>query len=433
MSTPAQFLAQPLSFPISRRRAPNRFLKGAMSERLASWNVAPLQRGVPSRELIQLYETWGRGQIGMLVTGNIMVDPAHLEAVGNPAVPFDSALSGQRFDAFQALARAGKRHGSLMIAQISHPGRQCDARIQSSPISASDIQLKGPAMGIQHFARPRAATPAELAAIVSHFAFTAHYLERAGFDGVELHAAHGYLLAQFLSPATNTRADAYGGPGIHGRARLLTSIVRAIRAHTSPGFVLGVKLNSVEFQAGGMRTDDARELCAALEAMGCVDFVELSGGTYEAPAFAHRKESTRRREAFFIEFAEAIRPVLRTTRVYLTGGFRTAGAMAEALGTVDGVGLGRVLCHEPFLCRDLLAGKARGAAGDLVGGEDVSMSNACALMQIWRIAQGLEPWDAASAEGMKALSHTIGKYAREFRRADFTGSDDFRTRVLARL
>ncbi|EOD46056.1 putative cytochrome p450 3a9 protein [Neofusicoccum parvum UCRNP2] len=168
---------KPLSFHASGRTAPNRFLKGAMSERLASWDPQPVDRGVPSPELAELYEVWGRGQIGVLVTGNVMVDAAHPEAVGNAAVPSGAEASPRRLEAFRAVARAGKRHGSLVIAQISHPGRQCDVRVQPDPVvSASDVQLQGTVMGMR-FGKPHAAQREELSRIVQQFQHAAAYLE----------------------------------------------------------------------------------------------------------------------------------------------------------------------------------------------------------------------------------------------------------------
>lgn len=309
-------------------------------------------------------------------------------------------------------------------------------------------------MGMR-FGKPYAAGREEISRIVRQFQFAATYLEQAGFDGVEVHAAHGYLVAQFLSPTTNKRGDEYGGGSLEGRARLLVEIVRAIRAGTSPGFVVGVKLNSVEFQQDGLRPEEARELCAVLDGMG-VDFVELSGGTYEQLAFKHeryaiaftssrqqqqqatktlslRRESSRKREAFFIEFAALIAPELRRAKTYLTGGFQTAAGMADALATVDGVGLGRALCHEPFLCRDILAGSTAGVARSLVDGNNAALSNAAALMQMWRLALGKEPWDTSTPEGMSAMLQLLARYRKEFERADFTTPGDFRRTILAVL
>lgn len=187
------------------------------------------------------------------------------------------------------------------------------------------------------FAKPRAATLEDIQDIVAAFAHAAAYLESAGFDGIELHGAHGYLFAQFLALSTNKRTDAYGG-SLRNRARLITDVAAAIRKATKPNFILSIKINSAEFQADGFQPEEARELVRILEE-NTFDFVELSGGTYEQLVFYHKRESTKKREAFFIEFADLIAPGLKKTKVYVTGGFKTVGAMISALGTVDGVGL----------------------------------------------------------------------------------------------
>ncbi|KAJ4329548.1 hypothetical protein N0V95_010195, partial [Ascochyta clinopodiicola] len=166
------------------------------------------------------------------------------------------------------------------------------------------------------FAKPRAATEEDIMSIIEGFAHAAEYLEKAGYDGVQLHAAHGFLLAQFLSPSTNQRTDKYGG-SLENRARIITEIGREVRKRTSDRFILSIKLNSVEFQENGLASEEAATLCKTLE-NNKFDFVELSGGTYEKLAFEHKRESTKKREAFFLEFADKITPSLSKTKVYVT-------------------------------------------------------------------------------------------------------------------
>lgn len=286
-------------------------------------------------------------------------------------------------------------------------------------------------MGIT-FAKPRPALPAEIEGIVQKFAYTAEYLERAGFDGIEVHAAHGYLVAQFLSLTTNNRTDQYGG-SLENRARLLTEIIQAIRQRTSKTFIVGVKLNSVEFQESGLQPAEARELCRLLESLG-VDFIELSGGTYESVGFIHKKESTRKREAYFIEFAEQIVPAITNTRVYITGGFRSVSAMASALNTVDGVGIGRPLCHEPHLCRNILSGKIAGAADIKLDQNNVQLTNAAALMQMWRQGKGQESWDLTDEQHVRSLMQALAIYRKTFEADDFVdGEHDFRAAIMSKL
>lgn len=189
----------------------------------------------------------------------------------------------------------------------------------------------------------------------------------------------GYLLAQFLSPTTNKRTDQYGG-SLMNRARIIFEINDAIRARVPKSFLVSIKLNSVEFQDGAFPTQDCRDLCAALERSE-FDFVELSGGTYEAGAFYHRKESTKKRESFFLEFADIIVPELKKTKVFVTGGFRTTNGMVKALDTIHGVGLGRPVCDEFDLPRKILDGTVSGAIEGLIDQADTTMTNLAAGSQ----------------------------------------------------
>ena len=205
-----------------------------------------------------------------------------------------------------------------------------------------------------------------------------------------MHCAHGYLLAQFLSPSTNHRTDQYGGP-LANRARIILEIIaeidRRVRSQ-DPSFIVCVKLNSVEFQDKGTKPEEARELAMMLEEAR-VDFVDLSGGTFEARAFEHKKESTKKREAYFIEFAEQLRPLLKKTKVYVTGGFRTASGMVTAIdeGACDGVGIGRPLSAEPYLCKEILEGKVMGAIDNYM---PLPMNTQASGTQLHQVGKGEE-------------------------------------------
>ena len=365
----ASDLGQPLHFAFSGKTASNRFLKGAMTERLSSWSATDLpKRGVPSSELINVYRRWGEGGYGVILTGNVMIEYDQLEAPGNPIIARGSEFSGERFEAFQKLGAEAKKEGSLIVAQVSHPGRQTASVLQSDPVSASDVQLEGSLMGMT-FAKPHAATQDEIKRIVDGFAHAAEYLHKAGYDGIQLHSAHGYLLAQFISQTTNKRTDQYGGD-LAGRSRIIIEIANEIRRRVpDSGFIVGIKLNSVEFQQGGFPPEDAKELVKILEDTK-FDFVELSGGTYEHLAFKHKRESSKKREAFFLDFADEIVPGLTKTKTYVTGGFKTVGAMSDALKTVNGVGLARPACQEPALPKEILSGKVQGAIKQLFDDND---------------------------------------------------------------
>ncbi|KAK8044965.1 hypothetical protein PG993_004989 [Apiospora rasikravindrae] len=382
-------LRQPLQFPFSGRTANNRFLKAPMTERLCQWNKEGEDistRGFPTKEYELLYQRWGEGEIGVIVTGNIMLKYDAVEGYGNAILCDDH---DNRVGAFQRVTAAAKKHGSLVVAQISHPGRQGNSILNPNPVSASDVQLQVQWMGT-HFNKPRSLAVDEIRSMVADWGETAYLCHRAGFDGVQIHCAHGYLLAQFLSQTTNKRTDAYGG-SLENRSRIVLEVIAEIRRRVpDPSFIICVKLNSVEFQPGGSTPDDCRDLCLRLQDEGCVDFVDLSGGTFEGRAFEHKKESTRARESYFIEFADMIRPLLTKTLVYVTGGFRTASGMADALrsGACHGVGIGRPLGAEPYLCRDLLLQHGSGVQGALESFVPLPQSTQATGTQLAQIGHG---------------------------------------------
>lgn len=407
----AEPLGKPMKFEFSNKTALNRFLKAAMTERLSSWDPGHLEgRGVPSKNLINVYRRWGEGGFGLILTGNIMIEYDQLEAAGNPIIARECRFSGERFEAFKEMAKQGKKHGSLMVGQVSHPGRQVQDKIQPNPISASDVQLEGNVMGMT-FAKPRAATETDIKNVIEGFAHAAEYLEKAEFDGIQLHGAHGYLLAQFLSPTTNRRTDKYGG-SLENRARLIIEIAQEVRKRTKPDFILGIKLNSVEFQDRGFEPEEAKQLCAMLEQNG-FDFVELSGGTYEKLAFVHQRDSTKKREAFFMEFADLIAPALSKTKVYVTGGFKTVGAMVGALKTVDGIGLGRPVCQEFHLPKDMLEGKVKGAIKQRIDENDFGLSNLVAGTQIRQVGKNENPINMSLEQNVAAFFKDMGAWAEK--------------------
>ena len=410
-------LAQPLHFEFSGKTAPNRFLKAAMTERLSSWDPKNLEaRGIPSKNLVNVYKRWGEGGFGLILTGNVMVAYDQLEAPGNPIIPGDAPYSGERFEAFKELGAQSRKHGSLVVGQVSHPGRQTEERLQPNPVSASDVKLEGEVMGMK-FAKPHAATQAEIDQIITDFTHAAEYLHKAGYDGIELHGAHGYLLAQFLSQTTNKRTDQYGG-SLTNRSRIILEIAKSIREKLpiSTGFMIGIKLNSVEFQAGGITAEECRDLCSSLENEGQFDFIELSGGTYEQLAFVHKRESTKKREAFFLEFADKIVPGLKETKTYVTGGLRTVGAMIEALKTVNGVGFARPVCQEFHFCKDILNGKVTGAIDQKLDQNNFGLTNVAAGTMIRQVGKDEEPIDLSKDENVEAFMKDMGTWGQKMQK-----------------
>jgi len=323
----------------------NRIAKAAMEENMADADQAP------STELMRLYQAWADGGAGLIITGNVMVDGRAMTGPGGVVLQDEQQLAK-----FKRWAQIGRSGGAQFWLQINHPGRQMQANLGQKTWAPSAVALELGSLS-KHFATPYAMTPEVIADVIQRFATTARLGEQAGFTGVEIHAAHGYLLSQFLSPLTNQRTDEWGG-SLENRARLLIEIVKAVRAVVAPGYAVAVKLNSADFQRGGFSAEDARQVVTLLNDLG-VDLVELSGGSYEAPAMQGdaRDGRTLAREAYFVEFARDIQTVAKMP-VMVTGGVRRR-PIAEMVvqSGVDMVGIGTALAIDPNLPRDWLQGK----------------------------------------------------------------------------
>lgn len=348
----SDLLQQPLALPCGAV-LPNRIAKAAMTEGLADERMRASERHQ------RLYRLWSQGGAGLLITGNFQIDRHHLERAGNVALDADD--EGRRAP-LAALARAGTEAGNHLWMQVSHAGRQTPAYINRHPHAPSATQLR-----ILHsYGRPRALTNDEILDLVGRFGQAARVARETGFTGIQIHAAHGYLGSQFLSPLVNTRTDDWGGALEH-RARFLLQAVAAARAATGPDFPISVKLNSADFQKGGFAFDECLRIVEWLNDAS-IDLLEISGGSYEQPgmvghrgdadtADAEAKASTREREAYFIEYARQVRKTA-TMPLMLTGGFRSRSVMEAAIasGDVHVIGLARPLVVDPHFVRRLFDG-----------------------------------------------------------------------------
>ena len=356
----------------------NRIIKGAMSEALAN------DAGQPNQAHLKLYEAWAKGGLGCAITGNVMVD---FRAKNEPGVVV--VETERDLEILKAWANVGKRHGMVQLVQLSHPGRQCPKGLNKETVAPSAVPFS-PALAMS-FGTPRELREDEILDIIQRFATSAAICEKAGFEGVQLHGAHGYLISQFLSPLTNKRQDQWGG-SIENRSRFLLEAYKAVRSTTSENFIISVKLNSADFQRGGISEEDVIYVFKTMDAVG-IDIIEVSGGTYEAPAMAgvkaeKRKASTVAREAYFLDFAEKIRQEVNC-HLMVTGGFRTATGMNAALdsGACDFVGIARPFAVEPDLGNRLVAGQdVRYAVEKIKTG--IPMIDKMAIMEIiWYAAQ----------------------------------------------
>jgi 2,4-dienoyl-CoA reductase-like NADH-dependent reductase (Old Yellow Enzyme family) len=341
---------------------PNRLVKSALSEQLGD------RRNAPTRELAELYRTWARGGAGALITGNVMVDPAALGEPRNVALTPDA-------DVYRPWASSVAGTGTQLWVQLNHPGRQSPRYLSRQPVAPSAVPFGD--RGVRTaFAAPRALSGEEIEAIIERFGVAARMFVEAGFAGVQIHGAHGYLVSQFLSPLTNRRTDAWGGDAAR-RRRFLLEVVRRVREAVGDGVPVSVKLNSADFQRGGFAEDESLQVVKALGDAG-VDLLEVSGGTYEkAVMMGSGRASTVAREAYFLDYAAKAREV-SDVALMVTGGFTTPDGMAGALrsGALDVIGLGRPLVVDP------------GLPARLLGGEDVRAERRCPKTGI-RLADSL--------------------------------------------
>ncbi|HZR34340.1 MAG TPA: NADH:flavin oxidoreductase/NADH oxidase family protein [Nevskia sp.] len=326
----------------------NRLAKSATSETLGSYDNRP------SPKLVELYRRWASSGIGLLITGNVMVDRRALGEPGNVAVEDESDL-----EMLRQWARSATDHGASIWVQLNHPGKQSPKGLNRSNLSPSAIPFREDMAAF--FETPREATTAEIEDIILRFGRSAAICKKAGFSGVQIHGAHGYLVSQFLSPHHNRRADQWGGSP-ENRRRFVLAVYAEIRRQVGPTFPVGIKLNSADFQRGGFTEEESIATIQALADAG-IDLIEISGGTYETPAmsgaFAQpKKASTAAREAYFLEFAEKLRSSVKTP-LMVTGGFRSAAGMNAALrsGGLDIIGLARLLAIDPDASAALLRGR----------------------------------------------------------------------------
>ncbi|APA14224.1 hypothetical protein sscle_12g089940 [Sclerotinia sclerotiorum 1980 UF-70] len=345
---------------------PNRICKGAMAETMSTTHI-------PDESFLKAYGAWADGGWGMIITGNVQVSTKYL---GNDK---DVAHNSNPTEATKAIwkswAATCQRSGTPTIVQICHPGRQSplmagDRGFFEKTVAPSAVPLRLGKSLIERaaskliFGTPRELTINDITGpggIIDEFVVGAKQCYEAGFKGVEIHGAHGYLLAQFLSPSSNIRTDEFGGTA-KKRAEIVVRIINAIRKQTSKEFCIGIKMNSVDASSNESLTDSMEQIQCVVEAG--IDFIEISGGTYENPRMMEgdaptKKSSTSSRESFFLEFAKSVREQFPSVVLMVTGGFRTRIGMEDALqsGACDLVGMARPAAIMPKLPKEIILNK----------------------------------------------------------------------------
>ena len=345
---------KPLTLP-NGQVVMNRLCKAAMEENMAD------KGQIPGPTLVNLYQKWADGGAGLILTGNVMVSPTAMTGPGGVYLGDKTLAEKDNRERFETWSSAAKSRGAKVYMQISHPGRQIYATQGTEPVSASATRVKMEGPAEKMFDHARALTSDEIRGIIKQFADTAHAAEISGFDGVQIHAAHGYLISQFLSPLTNLRDDEWGG-SLDNRMKFLLEVVREVRARVEPKFGVAVKLNSADFQKGGYDVGDAKKVVEWLNGES-VDFVEISGGSYESAAMMGmaedgRAQSTKDREMYFLDFAKDINASANMP-LMLTGGVTKRSSVESALksGDVEMIGIARAMGYNPNIPNDWKEGK----------------------------------------------------------------------------
>lgn len=310
----------------------NRFFKSAMSEGMGTKNFQP------KKNIATLYKRWAEGGTGLIITGNIMVDPKGTAEPGN--IVFDK---NSNMEILKNWAKQGQQHGAKVMVQLNHPGKQAPKTVAKETVAPSAVPLGN---GLNKlFSTPRALMTSEVEELVQKFITSAKVAKEAGFSGVQIHAAHGYLISQFLSPHDNRRTDKYGG-SLENRIRFLKEIYLGMREELGKDFPIGIKINSTDFKEDGLTEEDSLETIVELANLG-LDFVEISGGTYERPAMMGAT-STSSNKVFFAEYSKKLKQKVDIP-VIVTGGIRSINAMNTLLNdnTTDFIGIARPLTIDP--------------------------------------------------------------------------------------
>jgi 2,4-dienoyl-CoA reductase-like NADH-dependent reductase (Old Yellow Enzyme family) len=331
---------------------PNRLMRSATAERLAT---EPMGRATPA--LATLYEELARGGVGLIVTGHAYVSPqgkAHPEML--------SAHCDQMIPGLRTLAEAAHVGGGYVALQINHGGRQCDPEIVPETVAPSLVPSANKPL-------PREMTTAEILEAIEAFAQAARRAREAGFDGVQLHAAHGYLIGQFLSPHTNRRSDRWG-KNLKGRLRFLAAVCEAVRGQVGSEYPLFAKLGMMDNLAqvpDGLTPEEGARIVSQLAGYG-LDAVEVSGGYSGQADFTNRLAvGSKAPEAYFRDLARRAKAATHLP-VILVGGLRSRAMMDDVLasGDADMIALCRPLIREPDLPKRLRNGQA--AATCISGG-----------------------------------------------------------------
>ncbi len=321
----------------------NRLAKSAMSENMADGDHGP------NALFDMAYHRWAKGGTGLIITGNVMIDQRALGEAYNVVVE-----DKRHFAALRTWAASVHGTGAHIWPQLNHPGRQAVGFMNKEVYAPSAVPLQSKQTK-GFFKEPKALSEEQILDIIERYGNSALIMKEAGFTGVQIHGAHGYLVSQFLSPLVNQRNDQWGG-SLEKRAKFAIEVYRNIRGKVGADYPVGIKINSADFQRGGFTEEESMEVVKLLSQEG-MDLIEISGGTYERPAMmeGNKKASTVAREAYFLDYVEKVRKLVDTP-LMLTGGFRSKSVMEQAVAEdkLDIIGLARPFAIYPDLAHRLL-------------------------------------------------------------------------------
>ncbi len=332
--------------------------------RSATWENMADPKGHMTDKLFQVYEDLARGGAGLIITGYAFVTADEQPNPGMMGIYHDSFIAEYR-----KLTDMVRSHGSRIVMQIVYGGTQtgypAEGRIIWGPSEVADL-----ATGVV----PTPMTQGDIATLVQAFGDAAERAQAAGFDGVQMHGAHSYLLSQFLNPYYNRRSDEYGG-SIENRARIIFEVYEEIRKRVGRNYPVLIKINAEDFMEGGATFEDIRFVCSQLAERG-IDAIEISGGTGASGEKipARVKIDTPEKEAYHATYAAQVAAEI-CVPVILVGGLRSPGVIEGLLEStsIDFFSLSRPLLAEPDLPK-------RWQQGDLLPARCISC-NGCLQMR----------------------------------------------------
>ncbi len=337
-------LFQPIS--IGSMVVKNRFVRSATHDYLGNPD------GTISEEEIKLYKTLAENDVGLIISAFTYIQ----HPLGKAMATQNAFYSDEFIAGYKKIVEAVRPYGAKFIIQIAHAGRQT-----APTVTGGLIPVAPSAVSLDEKRRPREMTEQEIEQVIEDFIAAMVRAEATGCDAVQIHIAHGYLLAQFISPYTNRRQDKWGG-SVENRARIIKEIIIGAKKKLSRDFPILAKLNSTDGFAGPeyLSLEDAVSIAKMLEELG-VSAIEVSGGMHEAKNFVSAVNiKSSEQEAYFQEAARVIKENIKIP-VILVGGMRSFGVMEEVInsGKADMVALCRPFIKEPDLVKKLRDGKEK--------------------------------------------------------------------------